>query len=187
MEYILSILSGGASGAIVIWLLKGWILERVKQSIKAEYDEKLERFKTSLSFREKALELLVEIHDELSKPVDISTAIDSIKTKNKESVLRYIGEKKDEYNVNQAAYKKIRYLFDSFDQEKLDAALDEADTNDAQVLEQLLDGPDNVIMPGLVTQFLNSTNNFRDLFMNRLNARINYISSELLGGREPKT
>lgn len=49
MEYLLSILSGGASGAVLVWLFKGWISERLKQSIQHEYAEKLENYKTELN------------------------------------------------------------------------------------------------------------------------------------------
>ena len=107
MDYILSILSGGASGAIVIWLMKNWLTERIKQSIKAEYDEKIERLKTSLSFREKALVILIKVRDELSKPVDMTPAIDALKTKNHKAVMQYIGGKKTEYSAHYGAFKKI--------------------------------------------------------------------------------
>ena len=49
MEYFLSIISGGISGAVLIWLAKGWISERLKQSISHEYAEKLESYKTELN------------------------------------------------------------------------------------------------------------------------------------------
>ncbi|MDA3875608.1 MAG: hypothetical protein PF483_00810 [Halothiobacillus sp.] len=49
MEYLFSILSGGLSGAILVWLAKGWISERLKQSIQYEYAEKLESYKTELN------------------------------------------------------------------------------------------------------------------------------------------
>lgn len=48
LENILSILSGGISGAILVWLLRNWISERLKQSIKHEYSEKLEIHKAQL-------------------------------------------------------------------------------------------------------------------------------------------
>lgn len=32
-----SILSGGFAGAALLWLLRGWIIERLKQSIQHEY------------------------------------------------------------------------------------------------------------------------------------------------------
>ncbi|RTE85501.1 MULTISPECIES: hypothetical protein [Gammaproteobacteria] len=49
MEYLVSILSGGLSSVTVVWLAKGWISERLKQSIKHEYAEKLESYKTELN------------------------------------------------------------------------------------------------------------------------------------------
>jgi len=49
VEYILSILSGGLSGSVLVWLAKGWISERLKQSIQHEYAEKLESYKTELN------------------------------------------------------------------------------------------------------------------------------------------
>lgn len=49
MEYFLSIVFGGASGAAFVWFLKGWISERLKQSIQHEYAEKLESYKTELN------------------------------------------------------------------------------------------------------------------------------------------
>ncbi|MEF9964538.1 MAG: hypothetical protein RR779_09225 [Comamonas sp.] len=49
MEYLLSVFSGGISGAALVWLAKGWISERLKQSIQHEYAEKLESYKTELN------------------------------------------------------------------------------------------------------------------------------------------
>lgn len=49
MEAILSIISGGIGGAILTWLLRNWISERLKQSIKHEYAEKLETHKAELN------------------------------------------------------------------------------------------------------------------------------------------
>lgn len=49
MEYFLSLLSGGASGAILVWLSKSWISERLKQSIGHEYSRKLEQHKHEYS------------------------------------------------------------------------------------------------------------------------------------------
>ncbi|MGX9937793.1 hypothetical protein ACVFVO_20600 [Advenella kashmirensis] len=49
MEYLLSVLSGGTSGAVLVWLAKGWISEKLKQSIQHEYAEKLESYKTELN------------------------------------------------------------------------------------------------------------------------------------------
>jgi hypothetical protein len=45
MEYLLSSLFGGVSGAVLMWLTKSWISERLKQSISHEYSKKLELHK----------------------------------------------------------------------------------------------------------------------------------------------
>tara|TARA_B100001059_G_scaffold194127_1_gene198143 strand:- start:514 stop:1323 length:810 start_codon:yes stop_codon:yes gene_type:complete len=42
-------LSGGISGALLVWIAKRWISERLKQSIQHEYAEKLESYKTELN------------------------------------------------------------------------------------------------------------------------------------------
>lgn len=55
MEYVLSIFSGGISGAVLVFLLKGWISERLKQSIQYEYSEKLESYKTELNAKVEAM------------------------------------------------------------------------------------------------------------------------------------
>ncbi len=51
MDPFLSILSGGAAGALAIWLLRNWISERLKQSIAHEYSQKLESYKAELNCR----------------------------------------------------------------------------------------------------------------------------------------
>jgi len=56
MGTILSILSGGVTGAILVWLLRGWISERLKQSIQHEYSQKLEIHKAELNTRIQALQ-----------------------------------------------------------------------------------------------------------------------------------
>jgi hypothetical protein len=48
VETFFTILSGGAGGAILTWLLRNWISERLKQSIRHEYAEKLEAHKAQL-------------------------------------------------------------------------------------------------------------------------------------------
>ncbi len=49
MEQILGLLSGGIGGAALVWFLRGWITERLKQSIHHEYAEKLESYRTELN------------------------------------------------------------------------------------------------------------------------------------------
>jgi len=44
-----SIVSGGISGAIIVWLFRNWISERIQASIKHEYAQKLEAYKAELN------------------------------------------------------------------------------------------------------------------------------------------
>lgn len=48
MDAILGIVSGCIGGAILVWLSKNWISERLKQSIEHEYSQKLEIHKAKL-------------------------------------------------------------------------------------------------------------------------------------------
>lgn len=48
MEALLNILYGGLGGGLLVWLLRSWISERLKQSIRHEYSEKLETHKAEL-------------------------------------------------------------------------------------------------------------------------------------------
>lgn len=56
METVLGILSGGATGALLVWLLRGWISERLQQSIRHEYSQKLETHKAELNTRIQAIQ-----------------------------------------------------------------------------------------------------------------------------------
>jgi hypothetical protein len=56
MDAILSVLSGGATGAVLVWLLRDWISERLKQSIQHEYSQKLETHKAELNTRIQAIQ-----------------------------------------------------------------------------------------------------------------------------------
>ncbi len=49
MEFFFSLVSGSIGGVVLVWLAKGWISERLKQSIQHEYAEKLESYKTELN------------------------------------------------------------------------------------------------------------------------------------------
>jgi hypothetical protein len=51
MDTISSIFSGGLAGALLVWLLRGWISERLQQSIRHEYSQKLENHKAELNTR----------------------------------------------------------------------------------------------------------------------------------------
>ena len=56
MDTILSILSGGSAGALLVWLFRGWISERLQQSIRHEYSQKLENHKAELNARIQAIQ-----------------------------------------------------------------------------------------------------------------------------------
>lgn len=62
MDAIPSILSGGAAGMVLVWLLRGWISERLKQSIQHEYSQKLENHKAELNARIQALQHENQLH-----------------------------------------------------------------------------------------------------------------------------
>lgn len=49
MDVLVSILTGGIGGALLLALLRGWITERLKQSIRHEYSQKLENHKLELN------------------------------------------------------------------------------------------------------------------------------------------
>jgi len=51
MDAVLNIVTGGVAGALVVWLLRNWISERLKQSIAHEYSQKLESYKSDLNCR----------------------------------------------------------------------------------------------------------------------------------------
>jgi hypothetical protein len=55
METILSIISGGIGGAVLTAILRGWITERLKQSIQHEYAQKLENHKSELNTKLQAI------------------------------------------------------------------------------------------------------------------------------------
>jgi hypothetical protein len=47
-DFILTIITSASVSALLIWLAKSWISERLKNAIKAEYDQKLETHKAEL-------------------------------------------------------------------------------------------------------------------------------------------
>lgn len=55
-EILVSILSGSTAAAALVFLLRGWLTERIKQSIQHEYAQKLENHKTDLNTRIQALQ-----------------------------------------------------------------------------------------------------------------------------------
>src|SRR5258706_5857824 len=62
MDAILSFVSGSIGGALVIWLLRNWLLERLQRSIEHEYASKLETHKAELNSKLAALSHEYEAH-----------------------------------------------------------------------------------------------------------------------------
>lgn len=56
------ILPGATAGAVISWLLRGWISERLKQSISHEYSAKLENLKNELNGKLEAVKHTYEVH-----------------------------------------------------------------------------------------------------------------------------
>lgn len=50
-EFFAQIVPGAVAGAALVWLLRGWISERLRQSISHEYSAKLENHKNELELR----------------------------------------------------------------------------------------------------------------------------------------
>lgn len=55
VNILVQLFPGAAAGAVLVWLLRGWISERLKQSISHEYSAKLEIYKNELERRLQAL------------------------------------------------------------------------------------------------------------------------------------
>ena len=69
---IQTVIASAATSGLIIWLFKSWIGERLKQSIKSEYDQKIENFK---------IQLKIEFDDEVRKRKlyeDLSNSIEDI-------------------------------------------------------------------------------------------------------------
>jgi len=66
MEALLTIaaqiLPGAAAGAVLVWLLRNWMSERLRQSISHEYSQKLESHKNELALRVQSMRHDFEIH-----------------------------------------------------------------------------------------------------------------------------
>ncbi|NLN57980.1 MAG: hypothetical protein GX151_08610 [Gammaproteobacteria bacterium] len=62
METILNIISGGIGGAILVWLFRNWISERLKQSIQHEYSQKLENHKAELNSKVQSVLYEQQLH-----------------------------------------------------------------------------------------------------------------------------
>lgn len=61
-SFLAEILPGATAGAVISWLLRGWISERLKQSISHEYSAKLENLKNELNGKMEAVKHTYEVH-----------------------------------------------------------------------------------------------------------------------------
>jgi hypothetical protein len=48
LTFVISLATSGVASAVVVWIARNWISERLKNSIKHEYDQKLEMLKAQL-------------------------------------------------------------------------------------------------------------------------------------------
>jgi hypothetical protein len=56
MDTFMTIATSGVTGALLVWLFRNWISERLKQSIQHEYSQKLENHKAELNTRIQAIQ-----------------------------------------------------------------------------------------------------------------------------------
>jgi hypothetical protein len=87
VELLKILITGSLGGAVALFLLKTWITERVKNSIKNEYDRQLEVYKRELDKKQK-IELVAELLAEWIKhplgepiPKDQRTRINTLSFK----------------------------------------------------------------------------------------------------------
>jgi hypothetical protein len=62
LDLVNQILPGAISGAAIVWLLRGWLTERLKQSISHEYSQKLQTHKTELDAKLQAIRHEYEVN-----------------------------------------------------------------------------------------------------------------------------
>lgn len=62
LEFLIQAMPGATVAGVLVVLLRGWITERLKQSIAHEYSESLERYKNALEIRLQALRHDYEVH-----------------------------------------------------------------------------------------------------------------------------
>ena len=121
--FTLSLITGGSASAIVVWLARNWISERIKNSIKHEYDAKLETHKAQLQiaatersvryskiFEEIAVtvaetyKLLLAVHDSVASYTSI---VEFAGDPSKADRRKIVGEKMTQFHT----YYRPRKLF----------------------------------------------------------------------------
>jgi hypothetical protein len=118
MEAILSIVSGGLGGALLSWLLRNWISERLKQSIQHEYSQKLETHKAELNadmqsiLHERQLhQLRTSLFFDHQREAFASILSQLAETRNKWFKIAFHPEEAFEEPVPKEEYKKFKKLF----------------------------------------------------------------------------
>lgn len=114
----MSLLSGGAAGILLMWLLRNWISERLQQSIRHEYSQKLETHKAELNSRIQAIQhenQLQQLRTSLFFD-DQRNAFAGILAKMAEVNKIWVDEHYQEYEgltgpIPSAAYRDLRSLF----------------------------------------------------------------------------
>lgn len=76
MNEFISIISGGLSGALIVWFAREWISARLKNSIKHEYDTKLEQIKEELKNQQRVSESKWQLkYEACMQALDLSDAL----------------------------------------------------------------------------------------------------------------
>ncbi len=65
-----AVAAGGVGGALIIWILREWLSERLRQSISAEYARRLEEHKKELEIRFNDQVRLRKLYEELSMSLE---------------------------------------------------------------------------------------------------------------------
>jgi hypothetical protein len=118
MEAILSIISGGAGGAILSWLFRNWISERIQQSIKHEYSQKLESYKSELNANMQSIlyerqlnQLRTSLFFDHQREAFSSILSKLAETRNKWFEVAFDPEEPFEEPVPEDEFKKFKELF----------------------------------------------------------------------------
>jgi len=118
MEAILSLISGGLGGALLAWLLRNWISERLKQSIQHEYAQKLETHKAELNADMQSIlhehqlhELRTSLFFDHQREAFASILSQLAETRNKWFKVAFNQEEPFEEPVPNEEYKKFKKLF----------------------------------------------------------------------------
>lgn len=118
METIISLISGGIGGAILTWLLRNWISERLKQSIQHEYAQKLETHKAELNAGMQSIlhdrqlhQLRTSLFFDHQREAFASILSQLAKTRSKWWEIAYIPDEPFEEPVPKEEFREFKRLF----------------------------------------------------------------------------